>query len=72
MQLLGGLVGLALPQDGDRLVIDGDNARPAALGCAVDALTTDDGREPGGGTDSAFHHAAEARHESLVAASGFP
>jgi len=32
LQLLGGLVGLALAQDGHGLVIDGDDTGPAALG----------------------------------------
>jgi hypothetical protein len=47
LELFGGLVGLALAQDGDSLVIDGDDPGPAALGRAVDALAADDGRRAG-------------------------
>jgi hypothetical protein len=36
--LLGGLVGLALAQDGHDLVIDGDDTCPAALGRSFDAF----------------------------------
>jgi hypothetical protein len=39
--LLGCLVGLALAEDGDCFIIDGDDTGPAALGGSVDALTTD-------------------------------
>ena len=47
LELLGGLVGPALAQDGHGLVIDGDDAGPAALGDAVDALAADHGRRTG-------------------------
>ena len=36
VELVGGLVGLVLSQDGDGLVVDGDDAGPAALGGPVD------------------------------------
>src|SRR5690242_3533605 len=49
LELFGGLVGLTLAQDGHGLVVDGDDAGPAALGRAVDALAADHGRGAGDG-----------------------
>ena len=49
MQLLGGLVSVALAQDGDGFVIYGYDACPATLGRAVDALASDHGRRSGDG-----------------------
>jgi hypothetical protein len=49
LELFGGLIGLALPQDGHGLVIDRDDAGPPALGRAVDALAADHGRRAGDG-----------------------
>jgi hypothetical protein len=43
LESFGGLVGLVLAEDGDRFVIDGDDAGPAALGRAANTLTCDDG-----------------------------
>lgn len=44
LELLGGLIGLALAQDRYGFVIDGDDTGPAALGRPVDALACDDSR----------------------------
>jgi hypothetical protein len=49
LQLLGGLVGPAQAQDGDGFIVDGDHARPAALGRPVDTLASDHGRRSGDG-----------------------
>ncbi len=49
LELLSGLVGPALAQDGHGLVVDGDDAGPAVLGRAVDALAADDGRRASNG-----------------------
>ena len=49
MELLGALVGLALAQDGEGLVIDGDDTHPAALGRPIDTLARDHGCRSGDG-----------------------
>jgi hypothetical protein len=49
VELIGGLVGLVLAEDGDSLVVDGDDAGPAALGRPVDALARDHGGRAGDG-----------------------
>jgi hypothetical protein len=49
LQLLGGLVGPSLVEDGDGFIVDGDDAGPAALGRPVDALASDHGCRSGDG-----------------------
>ena len=49
LELVGGLVGLVLAEDGDGLVVNRHDAGPAALGRAVDALARDHGGRPGDG-----------------------